>query len=173
MSEPYLDQTILKSLLHYDPGTGIFTWKPRADARKTWNTRYANKVAGFDWTVSPGTIYRSIRIFDWPFLAHRLAVLYMTGSWPPIDTDHRDRNGLNNRWENLRIADKRQNGANRGVSKRNKLGFKGVTVDNDGRYRATLGYKGKQIWLGRYDTPEQAHEAYMRAARKYFGEFAL
>lgn len=174
MSAPIITQEILKSLIHYEPETGEFVWLHRPLARKVWNTRYSGKRAGFDWRVpSTKMIYRSIRIFDWPFLGHRLAVLYMTGEWPPNDVDHKDQNGLNNRWTNLRLADKRQNGANRGVSRRNKLGFKGVTVDNDGRFRATLGYKGKQVWLGRYNTPEEAHAAYLKAAREHFGEFAL
>lgn len=170
---PELTQALLISLLHYDPETGVFTWRARDAATRGWNARYAGKVAGFDWSPNGKTFYRSIRIFDWPFLGHRLAVLYMTGSWPERDVDHRDLDGLNNRWTNLRPASKSQNGANRGASAVSRSGMKGVTFDARAcRWRATIGVMGQQKWLGSFSTPEEAQTAYADAATKYFGEFA-
>lgn len=173
MARPFLDQATLKRLLHYDPQTGVFTWLHRSDVTKAWNTRYSGKVAGYDWTPPPGNVtYRNIRIFDWPFLGHRLAWLYMTGSWPTAEVDHKDTNGLNNKWENLRSASKVQNGANRGANCNNKTGFKGVSRNKrTGRYRATIQAGGKWRWLGSFDTAEQAHAAYCAAAALSAGEF--
>jgi len=168
---PHLDQDTLKALLNYEPETGVFTWRERTDVRAQWNSRYAGKQAGYDWRVG-NVAYRSIRIFDWPFLAHRLAWLYVTGQWPENDVDHEDGNGLNNRWHNLRAATKAQNGANRGATKRNKTGFKGVSRTKDGRYRATIQVNGRWRWLGAFDTAEKAHEAYQQSARQLAGEFA-
>ena len=168
MPEPFLDQALLKTLLHYDPDTGDWRWHVRTDVYQRWNTRYAGKIAGYDWKVpNSKMVYRSIRIFDWPFLAHRLAVLYMTGVWPPNDTDHEDRDGLNNRWTNLRCATKAQNSANAGPTSKNKTGFRGVSF-HKGRYRATL--KGR--WLGSHETPEGSARLYDEANRKLFGAFA-
>lgn len=168
---PILDQALLKSLLIYDPETGVFTWKPRGDNAR-WNKRYAGKVAGFDWAVG-NVAYRSIRIFDWPFLGHRLAWLYMTGKWPGTGVDHRDLNGLNNRWTNLRAATKTQNAGNTRLQPTNKTGFKGVsTYGTTGRFRANICIFGKQTWLGAYDTAEEAHAAYVAAAIEHYGEFA-
>lgn len=172
-AEQILSHEALRALLHYDRDTGIFTWLYRPTGLRMWNTRYAGKEAGYVWSpAASGKKYRCIRIFDWPFLGHRLAIFYETGKWPEGDVDHEDEDGLNNRLINLRDATKSQNGANRGVSKRNKVGLKGVTVDhNSGRYRATIGVNRKQIWLGYHDTPEAAHAAYKRAAEEHFGEF--
>jgi len=164
---PTLSQTTLRTLLSYEPETGVFIWKHRPDARRCWNTRYAGKEAGYDWCPDGKTTYRVLRIFDWPFLAHRLAVLYMTGEWPEADVDHEDGNGLNNRWSNLRPASKPQNGANRGPNKNSKTGVKGVSLSN-GRYRAS--FRGKQ--LGLCDTLEEAAALYERAAKEHFGQFA-
>jgi len=77
-----------------------------------------------------------------------------------------------NRWHNLRAATKAQNGANRGATKRNKTGFKGVSRTKDGRYRATIQVNGRWRWLGAFDTAEKAHEAYQQSARQLAGEFA-
>jgi hypothetical protein len=174
MPQPYLDQATLKSLLHYDPETGIFTWKTRTDVNRAWNTRYAGKVAGYNWTPPPGNIsYRSIRIFDWPFLGQRLAWLYMTGEWPENVVDHRDHDGLNNRWTNLRAADRPQNAANAGALRSNKLGLRGVCLHKpSGRYRATIRANGKQRHLGHFKTAEEARAAYIAAAIEIYGEFA-
>lgn len=168
---PALTQDTLKRLLHYEPLTGVFTWLTRADVRQSWNTRYAGKEAGFDWSIGNVT-YRSIRIFDWPFLAHRLAFLYTTGAWPKDGIDHKDLDGLNNRWANLREATKAQNSANTKAMRNNSSGFKGVSKNHNGRWRATISISGKQRRLGYFDTPEEASAAYHAAAVERSGEFA-
>jgi hypothetical protein len=173
MSAPLLTQAIIQALLHYEPLTGEFTWKHRSTGRPQWNARYAGKSAGYDWSPDGTVTYRSIRIFDWPFLAHRLAWLYKTGRWPRTGVDHRDLNGLNNAWSNLREATKSQNGANTRAHRTNTSGYKGVSYCRSAkRYRATIKVGGKQKWLGYFDDPAEAHEAYIRAAIERSGEFA-
>lgn len=173
MNEPYLDQTILKRLLRYNKRTGVWTWRKRADVRRAWNTRYAGRRAGYDWSPSGRVIYRCIRIFDYPFLAHRLAYLYVTGVWPVADVDHRDLDGRNNRWTNLRPATKTQNGANRGRNSNNKTGFKGVSIcSKTGRFRATIQFSGRWRQIGTFDTARAASQAYRRAAKDCAGSFA-
>lgn len=168
--EPFLDQAILRRLLRYSRRTGKFTWRKRSDVRNCWNTRYAGREAGSSWT--PGNItYRVIRIFDYPFLAHRLAWLYVEGRWPTDGIDHRDLDGENNRWRNLRPATKFQNGANRGPNSNNKTGFKGVSV-RAGRFRATIQVNGKWRSLGVFDSAQEASAAYRAAAIRLAGRFA-
>jgi hypothetical protein len=167
---PAITHAEILALLDYDPATGVFTWLPRPGA-KAWNTRYAGKVAGSNWRAGPNVVYRVLRIHDWPFSAHRVAVFWMTGEWPPHGVDHRDLNGLNNRWLNLRPATKAQNGANTGAPRTNTSGFKGVSFAH-GRWRATIRVGGRQKWLGYHDTPEAAHAAYVAAANERSGEFA-
>jgi hypothetical protein len=164
---PILTQAALRELLSYDPETGAFTWKRRPNARASWNTRYAGKEAGYEWSPEGKVTYRAIRIFDWPFMAHRLAVIYMTGEFLQADVDHEDGDGLNNRWSNLRPATKPQNGANRGPNRNSKTGIKGVSLYK-GRYRAS--FRGKQ--LGLCGTAEEAAALYEQAAKEHFGQFA-
>jgi hypothetical protein len=85
--------------------------------------------------------------------------------------DHWDGNGLNNSRENLRLATDAQNSYNSRMKLGNKSGYKGVAKKRN-RWGAWITVDGKSIGLGVYDTPEEAHEAYKRAATKYFGEFA-
>lgn len=86
--------------------------------------------------------------------------------------DHINNNALDNRRCNLRITNKSQNGANRDKTKCNTSGYKGVTTLKNGKYmaRITINYKG--IYLGCYNTPEEAYKVYKKAEEKYFGEYA-
>ena len=167
-----ITQAFLKSILHYDPATGVFTWLKRADARPQWNGRYAGTQAGCLWSPDGTTTYVVINIQHRPIGAHRLAVLYMTGEWPEHGVDHRDLDGTNNRWVNLRPATQTQNGRNRGVSKRSSSGLKGAYKCKNGRWRSQLRIDGRLQSLGSYDSKEEAHAAYAAAIAQHHGEFA-
>jgi hypothetical protein len=170
-----LTQIRLKELLHYDPETGVFTWhfRPLSDfanknAHGTWNSRYAGKRAGVD--IGHG--YRKISINNRRHYEHRLAWLYMTGKWPAALIDHRNENGSDNRWDNLREATKVTNGANRHAPcVNNKTGFRGVTP-NKNKYMAQCHTRGGPHYLGLFDTPEEAHAAYAKALTARVGEFS-
>lgn len=87
--------------------------------------------------------------------------------------DHINGNKLDNRRCNLREATHQQNNFNKPRLKRNTPGFKGVSYRKDiDKYRAYISVNYKQISLGCFDTPEEAHQAYCNAAKKYHGEFA-
>ena len=89
--------------------------------------------------------------------------------------DHRDRDGLNNRRINLRLATHSQQMANRKKFKNGKTSkFKGVTkLKECGLFRARLGFEGKRIYLGEFRKERDAAKAYDIAAKRYFGEFAV
>lgn len=143
----------LRELLDYNPATGVFTWK-----RKT-GSKSAGSLAG---TPHNGR-YINIQVAGKQYRAHRLAWLWMTGSWPHAEVDHRI--GLSNAWENLRLVTRHANMQNqRRAHKRNSCGFLGVTKQGM-KYRPRLWVNGRNMSLGLFDTPEQAHAAYLSAKR--------
>lgn len=90
-----------------------------------------------------------------------------------VEVDHIDTNGLNNTRDNLRLCTRGENACNRNMQKNNKSGYKGVfKVQKTGKYRASIRYNRKTIYLGTFPNPEQAAQAYDEAAKKYFGVFA-
>jgi hypothetical protein len=108
------------------------------------------------------------------YYVHRLIWIMHNGAIPgDMEIDHKDGNPLNNHIENLRIANKSQNGCNRGKNKNNKSGFKGVMfykAYNKWTAQIKINRKGKS--LGYFDTPEEASIAYQNAAKLYHGEFS-
>jgi hypothetical protein len=162
-----LDQERLRELLHYDPETGVFTWLVAPNRRIR-----VGQQAGTAWE-GRGVSYIDIKIDGQRYRAHRLAWLYMTGEWPPDETDHRDCDGLDNRWPNLREATSTQNKANTRRRRDNTSGFKGVTFNKrDRRFQARIKAGDRERHLGCFDTAEEAYAAYCAAAKEHFGEFA-
>lgn len=88
-----------------------------------------------------------------------------------MQVDHINGDGLDNRRANLRIASSSQNAMNRGASKNNKLGVKGVSLFCSG-YRAQICINRKVKHLGLFPSINEARAAYESAARKLHGEFS-
>jgi hypothetical protein len=155
----------LKSLLHYDPATGRWTWLIGKRAGKEAGHilhRYADDRYRRRGVCVDGVKYK----------ASRLAWFYMTGEWPENLIDHKNVNPIDDRWDNLRPATHSQNVANtRRPRKFNKTGFKGVRLCH-GRYRVSIRVDGRSFSGGYFDTPEEASEAYKRLAIRHHGEFA-
>jgi len=102
---------------------------------------------------------------------HRL-VMHYDGE---LFVDHENRNSLDNRKINLRIATAAENRAN---SSRNIEGkssrYRGVCLKKDlNKWQASIGYRGKRIHLGYFENEIDAAKAYDEAARKYYGEYAV
>ena len=156
-------QEELKKLLKYDPMIGKFYWRTSKYKRRTDREAGSKDIRG----------YRNVRIWGILYLAHRLAWLYMTGVFPKGDLDHKNNIRDDNKYSNLREATKAENSRNACKSKRNSSGFKGVSeIKEYGKYLARIMKDRKVIRLGLFDSPEEAFDAYKRAAKKYFGEFA-
>lgn len=181
----------VRAQLDYNPETGVFTWRTRPPSMfsprkrppeweaKRWNSRYAGKTAGSLWycdlsrPAEQRRAYVMIKCGGAGILAHRLAWFIHHGEWPIDLIDHRDGDGLNNRIGNLRMATNAQNLANSKRHRKSTTNFKGVSaVTNSNRFRARIRRGGKEHHLGTFDTPEEAHAAYCRAAAETFGEFA-
>lgn len=103
---------------------------------------------------------------------HQLLHRFLTAAKDGQLVDHRDRDGLNNRRSNIRIATRSQNGANRDANPTNRLGVKGVRRRKSGRFEARIIVAKRYIHLGDFSTVEEASLAYRKAAAIHFGEFA-
>lgn len=157
----------LREVIHYDPGTGAFTWIGPAKRRAR---RVPGNRLGYPMQQHG---YLETRVEGRRYLLHRLAWLYMTGKWPQAEVDHVNHIRSDNRWANLRAASRRQNAANISRSARNTSGVKGVWFDRERhKWTAMIGGHETRRPLGRFATKEEAVAARNRAAFERYGEFA-
>lgn len=155
-------QDELKALFHYDPETGVFTHL---------QTRGKGKKGQPVGKLNYGG-YIEMRVLNKLFTAHRLAFLYMTGELPspPYTVDHINGDRKDNRWCNLRLADWQQQSWNAPAHHHNKSGLKGAwPCKSTGRWQSMLQDGDRRIWLGRFDTAEDAHKAWIKAATELRG----
>lgn len=152
----------LIGLLRYDPVDGTFTWRRDVGRRvKAGQTAGCRHVRGFI----------VIRIRRRPYMAHRLAWLYMTGN-NPLEIDHANGMPCDNRFVNLRNCTRTQNEANKIKSRVNTSGYRGVKVGHKGKWYAQIRISGRLCHLGTFTSAEAASEAYKSAAEAAYGEFA-
>lgn len=149
--------SLARELLDYDQSSGVFTWKvsPRMSVRQ-------GAKAG--WVHPRG--YTHINIKGRTYAAHRLAWLWVTGTWPDDQIDHINGERSDNRFANLRMCTGVENVQNTGIYRNNKSGYPGVGFHKaSGRWRARIDRGNRQKHLGLFDTAEEAFQAYLLAKR--------
>ena len=154
----------LRQVMRYDRVTGALHWlvSPSATAavgdRVGFVGKRAHRVTSID-----GKMYRCAR----------LCWMHVTGEMPKSLVDHHDTDRANDAWDNLRLATSSQNNRNC-VAKSPDSGLKGAYRNKDkNRWFSSIRIENSHsIYLGSFDTKEQAHAAYVEAAKKYHGEFA-
>ena len=141
-----LTQNQIKSILNYEPHSGVFRW--RVDRPPQGRV---GEMAGND----TGHGYWKISIHGERYYAHRLAFLWMTGEIPK-EVDHINQCKSDNRWEDLRASNHSEN-------LHNIVGRSGVRKRH-GRWYARIRNPGQQRHIGVFDTKQEALAAY-KAAR--------
>lgn len=146
----------LRSILAYDPDTGVFTRLVR-----TANRHKIGNVAGH----RNGNGYIRFVVLSKRYYAHRLAWLYVTGDWPVGEIDHIDGNRSNNAISNLRDVSASVNLQNQRFARSDNIhGFMGVSRSRN-RWSAHISINGKKRHIGQFDTADEAHAAYLNAKR--------
>jgi len=158
MTAKSITQERLKEVLFYDPRSGIFTWKmSRGTARK-------GAVAGVESTGG----YRAIGIDGRRYSAHRLAFLYVEGSFPKDSTDHVNGKTTDDSFKNLRRVSIRTNTKNRKIRSTNKTGIHGVCWHAALlRWQVNISNESGWLYLGVFDSFFDACCARKSAELKY------
>lgn len=150
-----LTADVLRSVLHYEPTQGVFTWLVDIGPVRVGQVAGAFNKNG----------YLQIQINGQKHRANRLAWLWMNGVWPAGVVDHRDGNTKNDRFANLRDVTRTINMQNqRQAQKHSETGLLGVSA-HYGKYQARIRIGGKQVRLGTFETAAAAHAAYLSAKR--------
>lgn len=157
----------LQEELDYNGDTGQFHWRRQSRSK---GARPLDRPAGT--VLSNGYIH--ITIQNCVFLAHRLAWKMYYGTDPPSEIDHVNGIRSDNRIDNLRLASRAEQSANRHRLPNNKSGYKGVMWDKQrSKWKAVIRHHGKQHNLGRFNTAEEAASAYQAAAERFQSSFAV
>lgn len=150
-----IDVDLVRSLFDYDAATGVLRWAVKRGQAKRGDV--------ISCTANNG--YLVVRFSKSLWLAHRLIVAMKTGLSSFDVVDHINGNKQDNRMENLRVVDNASNVQNvRRAQKNSSCGQLGVVRHGD-RWRARIGANGACRHIGVFDTPEQAHMAYIAEKR--------
>lgn len=163
-SENILTQDELKKLFAYDETTGDFT----------------RIIDSYNYKFRAGTIaghlkyngYMYIKINKRVYPSHRLVWLYLYGKFPDNFIDHINGIKSDNRLENLRDANRSDNGKNRGLQSNNTSGCSGVIwYPNKNKWHSSITINCVRKSLGYFKEKSDAIKAYHDNAKEFFGEF--
>lgn len=155
-----LTQNKLKEILDYGPQTGKFKWKsPKSNRVKI----------GDEAGCIINNKYKVIHLNKKNYYTHRLAWLYVYGSWPKNHIDHINGNTDDNRIENLRDVTHRQNNGNKKIHI-NGGRLVGATYNKiRKKWQARIKFKQIVKHIGYYNTDIEAHNAYMNYVKQLKG----
>lgn len=151
-----ISQDRLKELFHYTPESGEFIYKHNSGGKYN-----IGDLAGYK--TSRG--YVSIRADRCLYQASRLAWLYVHGVWSDFCIDHINGIKHDNRISNLRETTQSQNMQNLYKKPKGSFGnLLGTTFKNNA-WESSIKHEGKNFYLGRFKTEEEAHAAYLGAKK--------
>lgn len=156
----------LAERLVLDPTTPSgLRWRYREDKPKCWNAEWAGKPTAS--RAHKGYLRVHLTFDDGGshnVAAHRIVFALTHGYWPPDEIDHRNGVRSENKIVNLREATHAENGQNRKRRSDNTSGYPGVSWSKEDRkWRAMIMVSERAVYLGHFDTPEQAFARYLAA----------
>lgn len=137
------------------------------------DTKDYARVSKYGWTLHNGYVARKVgaRGRRKRIVLHRMLVKVPTG----MQRDHRNRDRLDNRQNNIRPCTRAQNCMN-APKRPGQQRYKGVLQarrkSGPDKWAAVMNLGGKTIYLGTYGTEVEAALAYNDAVLKHYGEFA-
>ena len=176
------DLELMRRLFKYDPKTGLIYARERSP-QDFYDTGSGSSFVSAEGAAIKYNIERSGRLaFNRIFrgkrstcnyfrgasayrgvqktlFAHRVAFFLYHGLYPqwPNSVDHINRDGCDNRIENLREVTAKEQSANTGLSKANTSGVKGVSfLKGRNKWRASINLEGKKVNLGTFNTLQEA-----------------
>jgi len=165
--KPLPDQALLLELLHYDPLTGILTWRTRDEHHsdyKRFNIRYAGLEA---FTAKNKRGYRTGTIFGVHYKASRIIWKMVHGTDPDV-IDHKDGDTQNNRINNLKDVSQAVNTKNRSNYKNNTSGYPGVSwIARLQKWQVTTGGSKNRKYHGVYQNLEEAIQVKQQMEKDY------
>ena len=139
MAKKILTQTYIRTLFEYK------------DGELYWLISRSNRVKVGDKAGCSSKGYKVMNLDRKIVGLHVLVWIYHYGV-PNTGIDHINKNPSDNRIENLRLADKSQNGCNRPKQKNNKSGFKNVSwYKTKQKWKVALQHKNKSIHIGYFE----------------------
>ena len=155
-------EAAVMQFISYDPESGELSWKEKPNRNIQIGQKIGRKNSWGHMTFT----FRGRTC-----MVHRIAWLIATGALPSNEIDHVDGDKENNRLSNLRDVTRNINQQNlRRAHRSNKTGYLGVSkaaLNHPNRpWYASIKKDGKTRFLGYYDTPELAHQAYVKAKRE-------
>lgn len=167
----------LQECFSYFPKTGQLIWnvRPQSHFKSDRYTRAANsRYAGLDVGTVSRDGHLAVKLGPRLMYVHRIIWKLMTGEDPgAFEVDHKDTDKLNNRWQNLRLADGSGNRSNVRLSRANTSGIKGIRYDEHrDRWAAYVQHKGKQYNLGRFKDLDTAVAVLRKKRQQLHKEFA-
>lgn len=148
----------LKETFDYDPDTGALTYRqPRGSLP-------AGRPAGTATARGCNVKFNGSYI-----MAHRIIWNLVTGEWPQHPVRHVNGNKLDNRWDNLEVRvpvrDRDPITRKPVPRKPNQISAHGVSEISFAkmgliRYQTNVTIRGKSIFVGRFETEDEAREAF-------------
>jgi hypothetical protein len=162
-----LTQEDINEIFEYKDGD--LYWKIDIYSGKNYkrcNVKIGDKVGCID--------KKGYKVFNYDGKQYKISrvIFLIHNGYLPEKIVYKDSNILNTRIENLLEANSSQIFYRKNEYLHNKTGYRGVSFNNKkNKYRVYFRKNNKRVYLGVYNTTEEANKVYKIAREKYFGEF--